>query len=83
MRSNRTPLRTCRHEARRRNAEAIKWYRKAADQGFQSNLGIRYETGHGVAQDYAEAVKWHRKATERGFARSQTDGFPYRDCAYH
>jgi uncharacterized protein len=44
-------------------AEAVKWYRKAADQGVtaaQSNLGLMYAQGLGVAQDYAEAVKWYR-----------------------
>ena len=40
--------------------EAVKWYRKAADQGIanaQSNLGLMYDKGKGVPQDYAEAVK--------------------------
>jgi TPR repeat protein len=39
-------------------AEAVRWYRKAADQSLaeaQFNLGAAYETGHGVGQDYAEA----------------------------
>ena len=36
-------------------AEAIKWYRKAAEQGYASaqyNLGIMYDDGEGVPQDY-------------------------------
>jgi TPR repeat protein len=35
-------------------AEAVKWYRKAAEQGdvkAQSNLGVMYASGQGVKQD--------------------------------
>jgi TPR repeat protein len=51
------------------DAEAVKWYRKAADQGnvsAQLNLGFMYGNGRGVAQSDAEAVKWHRKAAQQG-----------------
>ena len=44
-------------------AEAIKWFRKAAVQGYpqaQSILGSCYFKGDGVAEDQAEAVKWFR-----------------------
>ena len=54
--------------------EAVKWYRKAAEQGYtiaQHNLGTCYYYGHGVAKDYAEAVKWYRKAAEQGLANAQ------------
>ena len=50
-------------------AEAVKWYRKAAEQGNaygQNNLGKMYANGLGVAKDEAEAVKWFRKAAEQG-----------------
>ena len=30
------------------------------------NLGVMYDHGQGVPQDYAEAVKWYRLAAERG-----------------
>src|SRR4029077_12512676 len=53
-------------------AEAAKWYRKAADQGFaeaQSNLGAMYAKGQGVPQDYVEAYKWFDLAAAR-FAAS-------------
>ena len=49
--------------------EAVKWYRKAADQGNaygQCQLGHCYRDGEGVAQDYKEAVKWYRWAAEQG-----------------
>ncbi len=55
-------------------AKAVKWYRKAAEQGnalAQSSLGIFYSTGRGVPQDDAEAVGWWRKAAEQGDAKSQ------------
>ena len=49
--------------------EAVKWYRKAAEQGHtgaQNNLGVRYDNGQGVTQSHTEAVKWYRKAAEQG-----------------
>jgi TPR repeat protein len=49
--------------------EAVKWYRKAAEQGLaetQNHLGICYELGHGVTKSTTEAVKWYRKAAEQG-----------------
>ena len=54
--------------------EAVKWYRKAADQGdamAQFGLGNRYKTGEGVGKDLKEAVKWYRKAADQGFASAQ------------
>ena len=39
--------------------------RKAAEEGdaqAQSYLGVSYQTGQGVPQDYQEAVKWFRRA---------------------
>ncbi len=55
-------------------AEALKWYRKAAEQGLanaQYNIGILFEAGRGVPQDTAEAVKWYRLAAEQGDADAQ------------
>ena len=56
-------------------AEAVRWYRKAAEQGSsgaQSNLGIMYKNGKEIGtQDYAEAVRWFRKAAEQGDAAAQ------------
>lgn len=54
--------------------EAVKWYRKAAEQGdayAQCCLGNCYNKGNGVTQDYTEAVKWYRKAAEQGDAKAQ------------
>ncbi|OLP04663.1 tetratricopeptide repeat protein, partial [Rhodoferax antarcticus] len=39
----------------------------------QSNLGVMYENGQGVSQDYKEAVKWYRLAAEQGNANAQSN----------
>ena len=57
-------------------AEAVKWYRKAAELGVayaQLSLGMCYQYGWGVTQDYAEAVKWYRKAADQGDAWAQNN----------
>ena len=44
-------------------------YRKATDRGYapaQAVMGLHYERGMGVKQDYAEALKWYKKAGEQG-----------------
>ena len=54
--------------------DAVKWFRKAAEQGdveAQFGLGVCYSGGKGVAKDTVEAVKWYRKAAEQGFASAQ------------
>lgn len=56
------------------SAEAVKWYLKAADQGYaeaQNNLAVSYRNGQGVPQDYGEAIKWYRKAADQGLAGAQ------------
>ena len=50
------------------------YYRLAADQGLaqaQYNLGVMYEKGEGVPQDYAQAVKFYRLAAAQGHAWAQ------------
>jgi TPR repeat protein len=54
--------------------KAVKWYRKAAEQGpakAQHNLAYAYRKGAGIAKDYTEAVAWYRKAAEQGNVSSQ------------
>ena len=49
-------------------AEAVKWYRKAAEQNdatAQYNLGLMYANGRGVPQDYVMAYKWINLAATR------------------
>ena len=60
--------------------KAVKWYRKAAEQGnalAQSNLGWMYHHGKGVPEDHKESVKWYRKA-EQGNALAQLECTPLR-----
>ena len=48
----------------------------AAAQGHalaQSNLGLMYDTGRGVAQNDAEAIKWYRMAAEQGYGPAQSN----------
>jgi TPR repeat protein len=55
-------------------AEAAKWYRKAAEQGFGlaiCAIGQMYEKGDGVIQDYVQAVNWYRRAAETGIGEGQ------------
>jgi hypothetical protein len=57
-----------------RPGEASVQYRQAAEQGSavaQSNLGVLYEQGHGVSQDYSEALRWYRLAAGQGTAVAQ------------
>ena len=59
---------------KRSPAEAVKWYRKAAEQrdvAGQMALGVHYYNGDGVEQDNAEAMKWFRKAADQGNAEGQ------------
>ena len=62
---------------------ALKWYRKAANQGdarAQYNLGLVYTDGQGVAQDYAEAANWYRLAAGQGHFIAQYNlGLMYAD----
>jgi len=44
-------------------------YRAKTKEGYayaMVNLGLMYDDGEGVIQDYEEAVKWYRKAVELG-----------------
>src|SRR5882762_6136971 len=56
------------------DAEAARWYRKAAEQGYalaQFNLAVMYDHGQGVAKNQAEAGKWFRTAADQGDAGAQ------------
>ncbi len=57
-------------------AEAVRWYRRAAEQGYASaqyNLGVMYYLRRSVPQYYAAAARWYRRAAEQGFAKAGTD----------
>jgi TPR repeat protein len=64
----------------RDHAEALKWYRMAADQGIASPqyaqwmIGRIYQRGEGIPQDTVEAYKWFYLAASQGNnAASQGD----------
>ena len=49
--------------------------RKAAnwrDPWGEYAVGLMYDKGHGVPQDYAEAVKWYQKAAAQGIVKAET-----------
>ena len=66
-------------------AEAAKWYRKAAEQGYaeaQCDLGLCYHKGEGVPKDKRESVIWYWKAAEQGLAEAQYNlGYAYANGA--
>ncbi len=54
--------------------KAFKWYKMAAEQGHvsaQLNLGVMYNQGNGVKQDYKEAAKWYQMAAEQDNTKAQ------------
>jgi len=66
--------RACDLNDRGRHAEAFSLYRQSAELGHakaQFNLGLMYDQGQYVTQDYAEAVSWYSKAAEQGNANAQ------------
>ena len=55
--------------------QAVKWYQKAADQGFakaQYNLGVLYANGIGELKDLSKAKYWINKAYENPDASTST-----------
>jgi hypothetical protein len=55
-------------------AEAIKWWRMAAEQGHseaQFRLGAAYSSGEGIVEDHVEAAKWMQRIARQGDARAQ------------
>jgi TPR repeat protein len=57
------------------DTEAVKWYRKAANQGYaeaQYGLGRMYDYGEGVRESDNQAVKWYQKAADQGYAKAQS-----------
>ena len=53
----------------RTTAEAVRLYRKAAEQGLveaQYNLGVMYAEGQGVRQDFVQAHMWFDLAAASG-----------------
>ena len=66
-------------------AEAMKWYRKAADLGDADamiNIGMLYSKGHGVTRDLEETIRWYRKAAELGNADGMSNIGWFYECGY-
>jgi TPR repeat protein len=64
---------------RRRNpeddVEAVKWFRKAAEQGdarAQFDLGRLYEAGRGISRNTVEAYAWFSLSTAAGNGEAQS-----------
>ena len=59
----------------------MKILREKAENGdveSQFNLGIQYQDGKGVEQNFKEAIKWYREAAEQGDSDAQNNlGFMY------
>ena len=57
-------------------AEALRWYRLAAEQGHPGacdKVARFYDGGLGVAEDKQEAIRWFKRAVKAGFAHAETD----------
>ena len=54
-------------------AEAVKWYRMAAEQGHakaQNILGVKCDNGDSVPEDDVRAHAWYNLAAEQGYERA-------------
>ncbi len=56
------------------NTQAISLLRPLAEQGHadaQYHLGVMYQRGQGLKQDYTQAALWYRKAAQQGNTMAQ------------
>jgi uncharacterized protein len=63
----------------RDEAEAVKWYRAAAEHGSGNAmyaLALRYRDGRGMAQDRTEAVRWAQRI-ENGEMKGEMDAYAF------
>lgn len=61
---------------RANDTAGFRWLMKSAEAGnaaAQDAVGMMYELGRGVSQDYGEAARWYEKAANRGFADSEVN----------
>lgn len=62
------------YEQRDSFTNAVRWYRKSADQGnaeAQFKIGWFHTTGQGVPRDYAQAARWFQQAAEKNLVAAQ------------
>ena len=53
---------------------ALKEFRPLAEKDHgeaQYKLGVMYDRGWGVPQDYAEAITWYQRSAEQGYVKAQ------------
>ena len=58
------------------DAEAMKWYLKAAEQGddeARHGLGVMYKEGQSVSRDYVQAYMWLDLAAKKGHEEAKED----------
>ena len=58
------------------DAEAVKLFRKAAEQGYanaQYNLGVMHHFGEGTPENYVQAYLWYNLAATGGNERAKSD----------
>ena len=64
-------------------AEALSWYRRAAEAGNPSgmfNVGVMFDAGRGMPRDPQEAARWYERSAATGFGRAEYNlGLMYRD----
>ena len=56
------------------HVKAFEWFKKSAAQGYaeaQYGLGLMYESGEGVNQNFSQAKEWYGKSAEQGNAKAQ------------
>jgi TPR repeat protein len=54
-----------------KSLEIIRPLALAKNPDAQTKLGVLYENGHGVTQDYAEAMKWYKLAAAQDYSKAQ------------
>jgi len=46
---------------------------EAVDRAAQFRLGVMYEQGKSVPQDYTEAANWYRRSADQGYGQGQNN----------
>ena len=68
---------------RQDDAEAVRWYREAAEQGHalaQYNLGGMYNSGRGVERDSVRSYMWMLLAADAGDPAASVNKAVLADC---
>src|SRR5438045_3029529 len=61
-----------------RRCAGIAWRPTTVSIGAQYQVGVLYEYGRGVSQNFTKAMRWYRRAAAQGLASAQTNiGYLY------